>query len=1015
MAKNTKKKSIKYNIFRWLCLLGYLACVVVLIYESSMDGQASANQSNTVGGVIADGINGLGGDQTKAIPPENLSINNKIEEAYVGEAYTLNVTTLPENATYKSNLFKSSDDKVATISSEGVINFLSQGKVEFTVMNSKYFDLADKMQVEVKNVSATSIAATIANATFIDGIYHLDASVDAPIKDYNISTKILPTNTTFKNVTYSTDKTNYLTVSNNGNINSLKYSRNEITTITVSVTSDPSVYTTLKIVVDMKITKLESITVGSIVSPIYLGQSVTPKVTLEPSDATFKGYKFVSADISIVSVSSTSYTGKKAGSTTIKVQSTEYEDIFYEFVVEVLPAPDIKDFNAKLSTTSGEMVVGTTAKINISNVSPAYASTSTLRYASLDEKIATVSSGTVKAISKGSTKIQITDSKNSAILKEVAVKVVPKVDEQDFTTDFIIDYLNGDNPTIFTNTSINLKDYFSVTNFIYEDGHPTTNKTITYTLDESSKDKATLSGNSLIINVPGRVYVILTHTISKIQKTVSIRAINDFSIIKLEEIIAEESLIEKPIGNNSTIGLIVGDDILFKVDTVEDAAQTFKINLDNSDVASIDEIDGIYKVSTFAEGKVNITITPWHNSTSYDSLSKRFSLEVGHRYTTSVFFRVYDEKNNELHIEDGVLTIYMNDKFRVEPVTSKDATSVDLEFISGSTDKLVIDDNRNIIPKKIGETTLKLVDNCTGLSMEINIIIRNVILFDETNTFTVKGTEVKYDSASNTYSILNGYSGSIKVNFLPESTYTKLTYKSSNNSVLSVGADGTLTPNAEGKATITIICDDSFNEKIEITIKIEVRPQKVIKDQDLREFFSKIRKTLGHFGAFLVLGVLSTLTYMLFIRKCWYVSIPLNFISGFLVAGLTELIQYYVPGRYGCWADVWIDYSGFISFAVLMTICFMVYRISNKINNLSNNRLLVADGNVIASESDLPQEEKVTDQKKDKKQKKVKVKDKAKEENPSNHRISKHNKEKRNKAKVNKAKREQSRNNRKKR
>lgn len=1012
MAKNKKKDSIKFNVFRWLCLLGYLACVAVLVYESCMDGASSANQSNTVGGVIADGINGLGGDQTKAIPPESVAINNKIEDAYVGESYTLSVTTLPEDATYKSNVFKSSDDKIATISSEGIINFLSQGKVEFTVMNSKYFDLVDTMQVEVKNVDAKSIEATIANATVTDGIYHLDASVDALVKDYSISTKILPSNTTFKNVTYSTDKTNYLTVNNNGSISSLKYSRNEITTITVSVSSDPSIYATLKVVVDMKITKLENIKVESIVSPIYPGQSITPKITLEPSDATFKGYKFVSADSNIVSVSSTSYTGKKAGSTTIKVQSTEYEDIFYEFEVEVLPAPDINDFNAKLSIASGEMVVGTTAKINISNVSPAYASTSTLKYTSLDEKVATVSSGTVKAISEGSTKIQITDSKNSAILKEVAVKVIPKVDEQDFTTDFIIDYLKGNNPTIFTNTSVNIKDYFSVTNFIYEDGHPTTNKAITYTLDETSKDKATLSGNSLIINVPGRIDIILTHTISKIQKTVSISAINDFSIKQIKGTDADESLIEKPIGNNSTIGLIVGDDISFKVDSVEDASQTFKIELDNSDVASIDEVDGIYKASSFAEGKVKITVIPYYNSASYNNLSKSFSLEIGHRNTTSVFFRVYNENNEELNIEDGVLTIYMNDKFHVEPFVDRESTIVDLEFISGSTDKLVIDDNRNIIPKKIGETTLKLIDNCTELSMEINIIIRNVILLDETNTFTVKGTEVKYDSESNTYSILNGYSGSIKVNFLPESTYTKLTYKSSNNDVLSVGADGTLTPNAEGKATITIICDDSFNAKIQFTINMEVRPQKVIKDQDLREFFSKIRKTLGHFGAFLVLGIFSTLTYMLFIRKCWFISIPLNFISGFLVAGLTELIQYYVPGRYGCWADVWIDYSGFICLAILMTICIMTYRISNKINILSSKRLLAIDGNVnlnvTESDNDVQKEVKST------KLKEVKEKTKKKEETPSNHRISKHNKEKRNKAKVNKEKRKQSRNSRKK-
>ena len=428
--KNKKKKSIKFNIFRWLCLLGYLACVAVLVYESCMDGPSSANQSNTVGGVIADGINNLGGDQTKAVLPESVSINNKIEEAYVGTSHTLVVTTLPEDATYKSNIFKSSNESVATISSDGVINFLKQGNVKFTVMNSKYFDLVDTMQVEVKNVNAVSIEANIINADYTldetgERVYHLDASVDAPVKDYSIFTTILPNNATFKNVTYSTDKTNYLSVSGNGNISSLKYSRGAITTITVSVSSDPTIYTTLKVIVDMKIIQLEEIKVGSIINQIYPGQSVTPKITLEPSDATFKDYKFVTSDSSIVSVSTTSYTGKKAGKATIKIQSVEYSEVFYEFEVEVLPAPDIQDFKATL-LGSGKMVVGTTAKINISSISPSFASTATLRYTSLDEKVATVSSGTVKAINEGETIIQITDSKNSSILKEVPVEVIPK-------------------------------------------------------------------------------------------------------------------------------------------------------------------------------------------------------------------------------------------------------------------------------------------------------------------------------------------------------------------------------------------------------------------------------------------------------------------------------------------------------------------------------------------------------------------------------------------------------------
>ena len=116
-----------------------------------------------------------------------------------------------------------------------------------------------------------------------------------------------------------------------------------------------------------------------------------------------------------------------------------------------------------------------------------------------------------------------------------------------------------------------------------------------------------------------------------------------------------------------------------------------------------------------------------------------------------------------------------------------------------------------------------------------------------------------------------------------------------------------------------------MQEKQEIKINIEVKQQPVIKD--LSEFFYKVRKGLGHFGAFLVLGIFSTFTYMLFFtKKKWFFSVPLNFIVGFFIAALTEYIQTLVPGRYGCWSDIVIDYSGFSSSAVVLTvIIFIVY------------------------------------------------------------------------------------------
>ena len=64
----------KRSLFAKLCLLGYLGSTGVLVVEAAMDGNSSANQSNAVGGTLADFFNDVEGDQTVAVIPTSLSI-----------------------------------------------------------------------------------------------------------------------------------------------------------------------------------------------------------------------------------------------------------------------------------------------------------------------------------------------------------------------------------------------------------------------------------------------------------------------------------------------------------------------------------------------------------------------------------------------------------------------------------------------------------------------------------------------------------------------------------------------------------------------------------------------------------------------------------------------------------------------------------------------------------------------------------------------------------------------------
>ena len=83
--------------------------------------------------------------------------------------------------------------------------------------------------------------------------------------------------------------------------------------------------------------------------------------------------------------------------------------------------------------------------------------------------------------------------------------------------------------------------------------------------------------------------------------------------------------------------------------------------------------------------------------------------------------------------------------------------------------------------------------------------------------------------------------------------------------IIKVSKNGTLTPLSQGEAKITMTIDDGMQEPIIVEVKVRVNPQPVIKD--VKNFFYKVRKGLGHFGAFLVLGICSTFTYLLYFKK----------------------------------------------------------------------------------------------------------------------------------------------------
>jgi len=102
-----------------------------------------------------------------------------------------------------------------------------------------------------------------------------------------------------------------------------------------------------------------------------------------------------------------------------------------------------------------------------------------------------------------------------------------------------------------------------------------------------------------------------------------------------------------------------------------------------------------------------------------------------------------------------------------------------------------------------------------------------------------------------------------------------------------------------------------------------------------------IRKSIGHFSLFLIDSVFITL-FFYFLEK-WKVIFKHNVLRivtilgiGLLVAGISEIIQLFVPGRSGSIIDVLIDFLGYgIGFLIVVGIYYLIEYIKRK--NSSKN------------------------------------------------------------------------------
>lgn len=142
----------------------------------------------------------------RTIPVSSITLDKSEASLTIGETLQLTATLLPEESTDKSVTWSSSDEKVATVTAEGLVTAVGIGKVVITATTNDGTSLSATCEITVLPVYVTSVTLN----------YTEYAIETTKTKTLQLTSTVLPDNATDKSLTWKTSDDTVATVSGTG-------------------------------------------------------------------------------------------------------------------------------------------------------------------------------------------------------------------------------------------------------------------------------------------------------------------------------------------------------------------------------------------------------------------------------------------------------------------------------------------------------------------------------------------------------------------------------------------------------------------------------------------------------------------------------------------------------------------------------------------------------------------------------------------------------------------------------
>ncbi|MBQ7117731.1 MAG: Ig-like domain-containing protein, partial [Clostridia bacterium] len=319
---------------------------------------------------------------TVKVKPENLQISGTQQTVYTGKSVTLKLSFTPSDTDFKTVKWSSSNEKVATVDSKGIVKGTGKGTAVITAVST--FD------GKIKATYTVTVKKKVQVQSIYLNYYERTRNVGT---SFTLVPTVNPSKATFPEVTWKSSDKKIAKVDKNGKVKAL---RPGTVIITCKSVDNPGV--SAACIVTVKI-KTEGVELPTKKLTLYTSQTKTLKAEIIPENATNKKVTWSSSNKSVATVSkSGKITAKKPGTTTITVKTKSGG---YKATCKVTVKKYVKLRSFKLNKTSVSVNDGKTYTLK-PVFSPSNASNKDLVWKSSNTKIATVSSkGVVKGIKPG--------------------------------------------------------------------------------------------------------------------------------------------------------------------------------------------------------------------------------------------------------------------------------------------------------------------------------------------------------------------------------------------------------------------------------------------------------------------------------------------------------------------------------------------------------------------------------------------------------------------------------------